>query len=218
METLLQALLFRLREGCSWRALSIFAPHTTIYTRWKQWCEEGLWGRILQSLSQGAKGQLWSIDSTSTKVHKHAMGGCGSPENQAVGRSRGGANTKIHALVDTRGRPLRLILSAGQRNDILAAPDLVAGQTRRTILADKAYDSDRFRGLLESLDLKACIPPTANRTNPPTYHKGHYKRRHQVENFFQRLKEKRALATRYEKLSSRFLSLVTLGAICEWLR
>ena len=90
METLLQALLFRLREGCSWRALSIFAPHTTIYTRWKQWCEEGLWGRILQSLSQGAKGQLWSIDSTSTKVHKHAMGGCGSPENQAVGRSRGG--------------------------------------------------------------------------------------------------------------------------------
>ena len=79
------------------------------------------------------------------------MGGCGSPENQAVGRSRGGANTKIHALVDTRGRPLRLILSAGQRNDILAAPDLVAGQTRRTILADKAYDSDRFRGLLETV-------------------------------------------------------------------
>ena len=50
------------------------------------------------------------------------------------------------------------------------------------------------------------------------YHKGHYKRRHQVENFFQRIKEKRALATRYEKLSSRFLNLVILGAICDWLR
>ena len=85
-------------------------------------------------------------------------------------------------------------------------------------MADKAYDSDRFRQLLESLGLKACIPPTATRTNPPAYHKGYYKRRHQVENSFQRIKEKRTLATRYEKLSSRFLSLVTLGAICEWLR
>ena len=46
------------------------------------------------------------------------MGGGGSLQNQAMGRSRGGANTKINALVDTRGRPLRLILSAGQRNDI----------------------------------------------------------------------------------------------------
>ena len=142
------------------------------------------------------------------------MNSRGSPENQAIGRSRGGANTKIHALVDTRERPLRLILSAGQ----LVAPDLVAGQTRLTILADKAYDSDLFRRLLESLDLKACIPPATNRTNLPAYHEGHYKRRHQVENFFQRLKEKHALAMRYENLSSRFLNLVTLVAICDWLR
>lgn len=218
MDTILQALLFRLREGCSWRALSIFAPHTTIYTRWRQWCEQGIWERILKSLSSAAKGQLWSIDSTSSKVHKHAMGGPGDAEMQAIGRSRGGANTKIHALVDTRGRALRLILTAGQRNDILAAPDLVADHTQRTILADKAYDSDQFRLLLESLDLKACIPPTANRSAPSAYHKGHYKRRHQVENFFQRLKEKRALAMRFEKLASRFLCLVTLAAICDWLR
>jgi transposase len=63
--------------------------------------------------------------------------------------------------------------------------------------------------LLEDLGLTACIPPKANRTDPATYHKGHYKRRHMVENFFQRIKE---------KLASRFLALVTLAAICDWLR
>ena len=218
MDIILQALLFRLREGCCWRALSIFAPHTTIYTRWKQWCKEGLWERILESLSTSAQGQLWSIDSTSSKVHKHACGGGDSPENQAIGKSRGGANTKIHALVDTYGRAIRLIRTPGNRHDIVIAPDLVTDCTQRTILADKAYDSDDFRSLLEDLGLTACIPPKANRTDPASYHKGHYKRRHMVENFFQRIKEKRAIATRFEKLASRFLALVTMAAICDWLR
>lgn len=198
--------------------MSIFAPHTTIYTRWKQWCQSGLWERLLQALATSAKGQLWSIDSTCVKVHKHARGGGGTPEKQAIGKSRGGANTKVHALVDTKGRALRLLLSAGHRHDILSAPDLVEGHSRRTILADKAYDCDEFRTLLEGCGLKACIPAKANRKKPARHHKGHYKRRHQVENFFQRIKEKRSIATRYEKLASRFQSLVTLAAICEWLR
>ena len=218
MNVLLQALLFRLREGCSWRALSIFAPHTTIYTRWKQLCEQGIWVRILNFLSSSAKGQLWSIDSTSAKVHKHAQGSSDSAENQAIGKSRGGANTKIHALVDTRGRAVRLILTAGHRHDIVAAPELVSDCTGMTILADKAYDSDEFRSLLQEQELKGCIPPKGNRTDPASYHKGQYRRRHQVENFFQRIKEKRAISTRYEKLASRYLDLVTLAAICDWLR
>ena len=217
LDTILEALLFRLREGCSWRALSIFAPHTTIYTYWKRWCEQGLWDRILQTLAEGAHGQLWSIDSTSVKVHKHARGGPGGPEKQEIGNSRGGANTKIHALVDGKGRALRLILTEGQRNDIVAAPDLVTGWTERRILADKAYETDLFRELLEDLGLKSCIPPKANRNDPAAYHKGYYKHRHHVENFFGRIKEKRAIATRYEKLASRFMGFVSLASIYDWL-
>jgi len=63
--------------------------------------------------------------------------------------------------------------------------------------------------------LKACIPPKSNRTAPEPYHKGYYKHRHRVENFFQRIKEKRAVATRYEKLATRFFDLVTLASICD---
>lgn len=206
-----------MREGCCWRALSIFAPHTTIYTRWKQWCVSGVWEKILEKLGEEAAGKLWAIDSTSIKVHKHAHGMSEDPRDQAIGTSRGGANTKVHALVDKKGRAVRLILTAGNRNDIVAAPDLVEGCSERTILADKAYDTDEFRQLLEELELKACIPPKANRNDPPSYHKGHYKHRHHVENFFQRIKEKRAIATRYEKLASRFFGLVCLAAICDWI-
>lgn len=99
-------------------------------------------------MTEDAQGRLWSIDPTSVKVHQHARGGPGGPENQHIGNSRGGANTKIHALVDGKGRPLRLLLTEGQRHDIVAAPDLVKGWTDRRILTDKAYDADEFRQLL----------------------------------------------------------------------
>lgn len=168
-------------------------------------------------MSKDSKGQLWSIDSTSIKVHQHARGGPGGSNKQDIGNSRGGANTKIHALVDGKGRPLRLLLTEGQRNDIIAAPDLVEGRTGKWILAYKAYDSDDFRQLLKSLGLEACIPPKVNRLHPAAYHKGYYKHRHHVENLFGRIKGKRAIATRYEKLASRFLALVTLASICDWL-
>ena len=214
---MLQAVLFRLREGCTWRALSIFAPHTTIYTRWKQWCDSGVWDDILEALSGAAEGKLWSIDSTSCKVHKHAHGAPRSSGPQCIGSSRGGANTKVHALVDTHGNPICLSLTPGNAHDLTAAPDLVEACTSRTILADKAYDSNAFRDLLSDLGLRACIPPKSNRIDPPKFHKGHYKRRHTVENFFQRIKELRAVATRYEKLADRYLALVKLAAICTWL-
>lgn len=206
-----------MRQGCTWRALSIFAPYTTIYTRWKQWCLAGIWEKVFARLARKAKGKLWAIDASCVKVHKHGFGGAGGVENQCIGKTKGGWNTKIHALVDNSGRPIKLLLGAGNRHDILSAPDLVEGQTDRHILADKAYDSDEFRRLLDGLGLKACIPPKANRKTPASYHKGYYRHRHHVENLFQRLKEYRGVSSRYEKLAERFLAFVSLAAITLWL-
>lgn len=171
----------------------------------------------MEEVSQKAAGKLWAIDSTCVKVHKHGTGGVGGPEKQGIGDTRGGRNTKVHALVDNKARPVRLLLTPGNRHDIIGAPSLVAGQTDRTILADKAYDTDNFRLLLQELGLRACIPPRAGRTEPASYHSGFYRKRHTVENFFQRIKELRAIATRYEKLAERFLDLVTLAALTVWL-
>ena len=217
LETILSAILFRLREGCSWRALSIFASYTTIYGWWKKWSDSGLWDEIFSEVSEDPAGKLWGIDSTCSKVHKHALSDSQSPDNECIGRTRGGANTKTHALVDVKGRPLRIILSSGKSHDSLFGEALVDGYTDRFILADKAYDSDAFRAWLRENGLEACIPPKANRKIPENYHKGFYKKRHYVENFFQKIKEFRSVATRYEKLDSRFRSFVVLAAIFSWI-
>ena len=114
----LRAILYRLREGCSWRALGIFGHWRTIYGHWRRWIDLGIWEEILKKVSVRSMGTLWSIDSTNCKVHKHGHGGPKRIDNQDIGRSRGGPNTKIHALVDSRARIVDLFLSPGNRNDI----------------------------------------------------------------------------------------------------
>jgi transposase len=109
----LRALLYRMRQGGSWRTLNIFGNWRTIYGHWRRWVEMGIWEQILKGVSSKAKGTLRSIDSTSCKVHKHGHGGPIHVHNQDIGRSRGGPNTKIHALVDSKRRIVDLFLSPG---------------------------------------------------------------------------------------------------------
>ena len=208
----LRALLYRLREGGSWRALSIFGKWRTIYGHWRRWVETGIWDRMLKELSSKAKGTLWSIDSTSCKVHKHGHGGTKNVDSQDIGTSRGGPNTKIHALVETGGRIVDMFLSPGHRNDSLFAEMLCDDAPNGiTLLADKAYDSDDFIAFLEERGLGHCIPSKENRKAKRPHDSRRYKKRHRVENAFQRLKEFRAIATRYEKLSETFLGFNLLA-------
>ena len=216
-ELVLRAVLYRLRYGCPWKCLSVFGPWETIYGRWRRWVDLGIWNKILVKLASKSAGKLWSIDSTSCKVHKHGHGAQGS-DDESIGKSRGGPNTKIHALVDGKCRIVFMLLSPGHRNDSLFGIDLCdAAPNGVTILADKAYDTDDLRAFLADIDLDCCIPPKANRVNPARYDKRKYKKRHRVENAFQRLKEFRTIATRYEKLALTFIALATVGAILQWL-
>ena len=214
----LRAILYRLRQGCSWRTLSVFGPWETIYGHWRRWVEMGIWEKALIEVSRRAKGTLWSIDSTSCRVHKHAFGGVKGADYQDIGTSRGGPNTKVHALCDAKGRILDVFLSPGHRHDSafaeLLCDDVPEGIT---ILADKAYDSDGLIKFLEERGVSHCIPSKANRKCPRRLDKRRYKKRHRVENAFQRLKEFRAIATRYEKHRENFLGIVTLGAILAWI-
>ena len=98
----LRAILYRLRQGCSWRTLSIFGHWETIYGHWRRWVDMGIWEQILAEFFMRAKGKLWGIDSTSCRVHKHAFGGVKGADYQDIGTSRGGSNTKIHALCDAK--------------------------------------------------------------------------------------------------------------------
>ena len=139
-------------------------------------------------------------------------------DEQAIGRSRGGLSTKIHALVDALGNPLAFHLTGGQAHDLDGADVLLPGMTADTLLADKAYDADeRVLKRLEEAGKTAVIPPKANRIDPRDYDKDTYKARHLIENFFCKLKLYRAIATRYDKTARNFLAAIHLAAAIVWL-
>lgn len=136
-----------------------------------------------------------------------------------MGRSRGGLSTKIHAVVDALGRPIRLMLSLGQAYDGHAALEmLTALPTGARLLADRAYDSNAIRTLIAGQGARAVIPSRPQRNPMLAHDREACKARNLVERFFNKLKHFRAVATRYDKRDDNFLASVQLASIRIWLR
>ena len=136
-----------------------------------------------------------------------------------MGRSRGGLTTKIHALVDAEGRPVRLHLSEGQASDCKQADPLLEALPEDSILlADKAYDSDAIRSTVEAAGAFANIPAKANRKQSFPFSAFLYRYRNLVERFFGKLKTARGLATRYDKRADNFLAAIKLFATRIWIK
>ncbi len=127
-------------------------------------------------------------------------------------------STKIHALVDALGNPVRFFLSGGQAHDLVGADALIPAMEAETLIADKAYDADaRVLEPLAAARKTAVIPPKVNRVVARTYDRALYKERHLIENFFAKIKQFRAIATRYDKTARNFLGAVHLVAAEIWL-
>lgn len=136
-----------------------------------------------------------------------------------MGRSRGGLTTKIHAVVDGHGLPVRLSLSAGEVHDNRAAGDLLQGlKENAMVLADKAYDADWIRELVRDQGAWANIPPKSNRKTPVTFSPFLYRDRNLVERFFNKIKHFRRIATRYDKLAENYMAMIKLASVRIWLR
>lgn len=215
-----EAMVFILRTGIPWRDLPAgYGPWSSVYTRWRRWCQSGLWAKLLAVLARKARGRLRFLDTSHVKVHQDASNPAGGQQNQAIGRTKGGLNTKISAWVDGRGRAISLSLAAGQQHDVQVAQNAAHPKLRdTTTVADKGYDSNKFRKLLLRWGSRACIPPRFNRLTAVTWHRGFYRKRHKVENLFQRLKRYRRIGTRYEKRNSHFLGFSLLAATLDWLK
>jgi transposase len=136
---------------------------------------------------------------------------------QAIGRSRGGPTTKIHALTDACGRIAAFSLTPGNVADISAAPALLAAiPAPRRLIADKGYDANSLRRMLAQFRTEAVIPSTRSRRRPIPYDMIAYRERNRIERAFCSLKDWRRLATRYDKLARNFLSAVALAAVILW--
>ncbi len=107
---------------------------------------------------------------------------------------------------------MRFVLLPGQRHDTIGVAPLIAGLSFNALLGDKAFDADWLRVELDSRGAAAVIPPKSNRKATISYDKDMYRWRHLIENFFAKLKEFRAIATRYDKTDSSFRANIHLAA------
>jgi transposase len=163
------------------------------------------------------------------------------PADHAIGRSRGGVTTKAHALVDGQGRPMVLLVSAGQAGDSPMLPVLLEelrvdrigpGRPRTTpeaLRADKAYSARAHRAMLRSRRIKAVIPERADQIanrarkgrtggRPVDFDAADYKNRNVIERFFNRIKNWRGIATRYDKHAVVYRGGIVVAGILDWLR
>ena len=213
MELVLRAILVVLSQGCKWRAIDQpKAAWNSIYQYYRRWTREGVFAQLFAGIELPLAGSRRFLDSTHVKVHRCASNPRGGQASQAMGRTKGGLNTKIHAVVDEAAQPIRLFLSAGNDADISHAQTMAEEIPGAMLVGDKGYDSDAFRQWLKERGLTPCIPPRSHRCHPSAYSKPSYRKRHVVENFFERIKNFRRVATRYDKLAETYLGFVCLAS------
>jgi transposase len=133
--------------------------------------------------------------------------------------TRGGMNSKLHAVCDGLGRPIILLLTEGQMSDHKGAGLLLPSlPPSKELLADRGYDSDAFRAALIQRGIAPCIPPVTRRKVPIPYDKILYGQRHRIENAFGRIKDWRRIAMRYDRCAHTFFSAICIAAtVIFWL-
>ena len=146
-------------------------------------------------------------------------------------------STKLHLACDGRGRPLALLATPGQRHestqleavlDAICVPRAGRGRPRKRpalLLADKGFSFPPCRAALRRRGIPHVIPERSDQRarrahrpgRKPTFDAVAYRRRNVVERCVNRLKQCRALATRYDKTARAYHGLVTLAALVLWL-
>ena len=219
---IVSAIVFVIKNGLRWRdAPRDYGPHKTIYNRFVRWSRLGVFNKIFAELAR--KGRQTGADHDRRHPSEGAPHRCKpfkkGPVPRRIGRTKGGLNSKLHAVCDSGGRPLVMLLSEGQMSDYKGAALMLPAMPKaKELLADKGYDADWFRAALAKRGIAACIPSKSNRKVAIPYDALLYKQRHKIENMFGRLKDWRRIHTRYDRCAHTYLSAICIAAaVAFWL-
>jgi transposase len=203
-----EAVVWVLRTGAPWRDLEpVFGPWKRIYNRFRRWALRGWWLEIFRGTS--IHEEVGSIlDASIVRAHQDSCGGRGGPAANAIGRSRGGFTTKLHAVVTMEAKPIEIVATAGHRHEATLGEDLLDFVRGRACLGDGGYDADRIIDAARTRDLEPVIPPSKSRNRKRKYDRELYRLRYRVEVFFHNLKRNRRIATRYDKSIACFMGFV----------
>lgn len=204
--------------GAQWRhPPDEYGKWNSVCRRYRRWVETGVFEAILETLAEMVERDRSAdmIDSTVVRAHHCAVGIKGTQKAEALGRSRGDFTTKLHAFCDARGRPLGFVLTPGQTHDIQGFAPLFRMISDRieAFLVDKGYDAVAIREEIASANIQAVIPSKSNRRDPIPHERTKYKWRNQIERLFNKLKNWRRIATRYDKIKEPYLGFVTVAAV-----
>ena len=216
-----EGVIYRARVGSPWRDLpAFFGPWKTVYNWYNRNSKNEKLHQLFY-LAQNEPDNDWnSMDGSYVPVQQSGTGARGkSPEKQAIGKSRAGNTTKVHALVDAQGLPLHLVITPGNVSDFKVGPELIDFCSADAIVADKGYDSQAMRKRACDQGIRAVIPlRKGSKKKNPSFDGCLYYHRHKVENFFGRIKSFRAVSTRYDKLKRNFFSCLSIVCALMWVK
>ncbi|WP_090561087.1 IS5 family transposase [Belnapia rosea] len=222
------AIIWRHQNGAKWRAVpEEFGPWWMAAQTFIRWSRLGVWERLLgMAQARGVELGMAFLDGTSIRAHQKAAGAAGKDaapaqrgSGEALGRSRGGYGTKACVIADSRGRAVAFALAPGQAHELPHAVPLLARLPGVPVwvVADRGYSSHAFRQHVWDLGARPAVP-TRRDEAPVACPAPIYNNRNRVERLWARLKEWRAVATRYEKTATSFLGVLCLAATVDWLR
>ena len=208
------AVLYRYRAGIPWRDLpERFGDFRVVHTRHSRWSESGVWQRVFEALAQDADNEYAMIDATIVRAHQHSASAKGGSRQTGARPQPRRLDHQDPPTVDALGNPTGFVLTPGQAHDLEGADVLLKDTPGLMVIADKAYDAQTR--VVESLlgKGKGVVIPSRSTNKRPREHDCHlYQARHLIENFFARLKQYRAIATRYDKTARNFLGAIHLAA------
>ena len=206
-----EAVVYILRTGVAWEDLPAeLGKPNSVYRRFRRWSAQGIWDELfLDGIPTDAL-ETVMLDSTACKAQRYAGGARGGGEED-LGRSRGGLTTKIHALVDARGRPLCFLLTPGQAADCRQAPALLEGLAFEQLIGDRGYDTNALRAWCAEHGVETVIPSKRNRKVPIPHDPHVYKRRHKIENLFCQIKDFTRITLRKCKTTRSYAGFVSLA-------